>query len=206
METLLSGLENDYLLNKVCSVFLEFERTKKVYTEAKSGLAKEVCEICVQKDPNVMEQFEDKKLENDHRVDPAPPLKKDMENDESEISDKEILIKKLHKKLVLIIHPDKSNKYPELMPELTQAFKTNYLIKMLVLAKHVQLDVSELCSKYSELIEEDLEHLTSQIATMKNTKPWQWKHTDSDRERAEVIKVFVRSVDEMVRNAFKKSE
>lgn len=138
----------------------EYEETQELFETYKQLFFKDCPNVLNR--PNV--QQEEDVVPNDEQIEPVDPQ-----------------VNRLYKKLSLKIHPDKSTGSEQQFHVLNHAFKTNDILKLLMLAKEYSLDVHDVTIDF-DMLDNEIKALDSRIEHFKKTLAWNWAFADESQK------------------------
>jgi|6_EtaG_2_1085325.scaffolds.fasta_scaffold18698_2 hypothetical protein len=144
---------------------------------------------------------------NDHDVDLSSLSESasDKESDEKEESGSSLpeCIKKIYKKIVIIVHPDKyhssdlsdekQKEYIDIYKKVSSAANEGDIIEVLCAALELGVDVSNIDSDAIEAIENSCNNIQVVVLEMKNTYPWMWANAAENEHKKEIINHYLKN-------------
>jgi len=102
-------------------------------------------------------------------------------------------LKKLYRKIASKIHPDKTSDVDaaNLFAEAAKAYADNDVGKMIEIASLNNIEITELSFETIDLLQKNIEEITRNIATKKNTSGWAWHKAKTDEDKFKIIKYIL---------------
>jgi hypothetical protein len=110
-------------------------------------------------------------------------------------------IKKIYKKIVIIVHPDKyyssnitdekKNEYLDIYKKVSSAADECDIIEILCAALALKVDISNIDLKTIESIEDACKEIEGFIVDAKNTYSWAWATTEEMQHKNHIINSFI---------------
>lgn len=104
-------------------------------------------------------------------------------------------LKRLYRALALKTHPDtvKDEDLNSIFMDALDAYSTNDLAKLLVLASELRVSVEKLETNSIELIKNNIQNLHTQIEQRKQTVAWAWFNAKDDLTKQNLIKLILKA-------------
>jgi len=109
------------------------------------------------------------------------------ENDSiKELTEADVVLTKLYRKLSLKTHPDKVSGQIETFKAISVAYKKKDLLTLLVIAFELKVDASDMLKAHDSLVinmlEENIKNIEKEIHDLKHTVAWHWAHATDDEK------------------------
>ena len=163
-------------IEEICE---EADKKMRAYLKAHSDEFKEMLNLPPAK-PSSQEaahELDDEEYDEEDEKINAPPKNKDL--------------KKLYRKIASKIHPDKENGNGPLFQEAAQAYREDNLARLLEIAGNENIEITELSQESLVLLEKNIETISEEIFTLRQTAGWRWHHAKTDEERNAIMSMVL---------------
>lgn len=172
----------------------------------------EISEICINVEPEIREYIKEhypehyetffgkvpknpkpnKITENDPIEENIPDLE-DVEHELEQREPKNKDLKKLYRKIVEKTHPDKTgdNSLAQVFSDAVKAYNQSDIAKMLEIASQLNIEITELAAESIALLNQNIETLTKEIHSKRNTAAWAWHSAKENAEEKKRIIEFI---------------
>ena len=168
-------------IEEICD---EADKKMRAYLKAHSDEFKEMLDLPPPK-PSSQEATHELDDE-DHNED-----EEDEEDEETNTPPKNKDLKKLYRKIASKIHPDKENGNGPLFQEAVQAYREDNLARLLEIAGNENIEITELSQESLVLLEKNIETISEEILTLRQTAGWRWHHAKTDEERNAIMSLVL---------------
>jgi hypothetical protein len=175
------------------------ERAKKLVEEAKKQRQEKLAEDEAEQDTNIVknkEVFVDGETGEEFYVNPD-------EIEETDVDDKQGIIKKLYRKIASETHPDKLvasgfsqaevSRKESIFKKAKEAYERNNWYTLYSVAVDLGIDVGEIDEKHIDWIEEDIKLTMGRISKMGQLFVWVW-YTSDDKGKERVMDQYFKQV------------
>jgi hypothetical protein len=176
----------------------------------------EVKEICEEQETSLKEYMrkhypdffkEPDSPQEDHSKKP-PEIKKNLEDTEPEdlesieekisqepSTPKNKDLKNLYRKIVSKTHPDKigDDKHTDIFNAAARAYESDDLAKLLEIAGSLNVEVSQLSPEAVALLKININSMTKEINTLKQSAAWAWASAKTEEEKKAIINFIINS-------------
>ena len=154
----------------------------------------EVSDICTKVEKEIRQHLEEKHPSEYKNMFSTPEVKNTSEDEEPQQSEKKNGdLKKLYRKIASKTHPDKSDdkKYEEVFADAAKAYRENDLGKILEIAGSLNLELLELSEDSINLLEKNIQTLSTNLNNMKQTVAWLWHNAQTAEEKNNLINAIL---------------
>ena len=205
----LKRLEVKKLLKELDFIESDFNYKNEIVFEADSNFIKSVNDL-LEKHPMLKDIINKKNskrvdlvfsdiikeaLDKDDEILEEEELVEDFINEEvvSEINPKEVKMKKLYRDIAKLTHPDKivSEKLNDLYLKSTKFYKNSDITGIYYICDELGITY-EIDDKDNEMISNKINNLKSRISFMESTLTWRWFHSESEKEKEQIVLSYIK--------------